>query len=59
MFKPLPVNNYAIKKYHFDEYVEEISDYVINDVAPQSERLIKIISEFEELHKNSGREIYK
>ncbi len=57
--KPLSVNNYTINKYNFDEYVGEISKYVIKDVVPKTEKLIKIICEFEKLHKGSGRAIYK
>lgn len=57
--KPISVNNYTIQKYHFEDYVHEITNYVINDVIPQTEKLTKIISEFEKLHKGSGRAIYK
>jgi len=57
--KPISVNKYTIQKYRFDDNADEISNYVLNDVVPQTEKLKKIIREFEDLHKKSGRDIYR
>lgn len=57
--KPISVNHYAIEKFGFKEYVDEISDYVLNDVRPTSPNILAIIEEFERLHIKSGRELYR
>jgi UDP-N-acetylglucosamine acyltransferase len=57
--KPLSVNNYSIEKFKFDNLKDEITNYVLNNVSPQSDKLKKIINEFEELHRISGRDIYQ
>jgi UDP-N-acetylglucosamine acyltransferase len=56
--KPISVNEYAIKKYGFEEYVDEIYAYVINDAEPKSETIIKIVENFNNLHVLSNRGIY-
>jgi UDP-N-acetylglucosamine acyltransferase len=57
--KPISVNKYTIQKYGFNDYAEEISNYVLCDNFPQTEKIQKIVSEFEVLHKKSGRDIYE
>jgi UDP-N-acetylglucosamine acyltransferase len=56
--KPISVNNYAIKKFGFDEYTVEISEYVLKNIYPKSEVVLAIINKFEELHINSKKELY-
>ncbi len=57
--KPLRVNYYALKKYDFDSYRNEIELYVTQDIKPKSAHLLKIIEEFELLHIASKRPLYK
>lgn len=47
--KPLSVNNYAIDKYGFAEYRDEISAYVLENVQPVSEPVKKLVDEFDAL----------
>lgn len=56
--KFISVNNYAIKKFGFEEYIDEINEYVLNNKYPKSEIILAIINEFEELHKLSKKEMY-
>lgn len=56
--KPISVNTYAIKKFGFEKYEKEIEAYVLEDVMPTSEMIIKLIVEFNEKHLQSGRGIY-
>lgn len=56
--KQISVNSYAIKKYGFLEYEEEISNYVLNNIYPKSKAIVKLIEEFERLHIESGRQLY-
>lgn len=44
--KPISVNIYAIKKYGFEEYTEEIENYVLNGVNPTSPKIVEIINKF-------------
>ena len=57
--KPISVNMYAIKKYGFEEYTEEITNYVLNDVNPTSDRIKTIIDEFDHWVQKYGHETYK
>lgn len=57
--KPISVNTYAVKKYGFTEYLEEITAYVIEDVMPTSNRIKSIIEEFNNWVKKYGHEIYR
>ena len=57
--KPISVNTYTIEKYGFDDFAEEISNYVLKDVKPQTENLKKIVHQFEDMHNESGRDIYE
>lgn len=56
--KPISVNNYAIKKYGFEEFEEEITSYVLEDRYPKSELIQNLIKEFEKLHEISNRLLY-
>jgi UDP-N-acetylglucosamine acyltransferase len=55
-YQPLSVNEYAIKKFGFEEYADEIGEYVLHRMPPASPTLASIVSEFEALHNDSGRE---
>jgi UDP-N-acetylglucosamine acyltransferase len=56
--KNISVNEYAIKKYGFEQYTEEIKGYVLSGEKPKSAEIIKIINDFEEFHFLSGRQLY-
>jgi UDP-N-acetylglucosamine acyltransferase len=56
--KPISVNIYAIKKYGFEEFEKEIISYVLDDISPESEIILSIVTEFEKLHENSKRLLY-
>ena len=57
--KPITVNEYAIKKFGFQEYFDEIYEYVINDALPKSKIILDIVNEFNSKHIKSGRPLYK
>jgi UDP-N-acetylglucosamine acyltransferase len=56
--KPITVNEYAIKKFGFQEYFDEISDYVMDDVPPTSKIIFDMVDEFNSKHIKSGRPLY-
>jgi UDP-N-acetylglucosamine acyltransferase len=56
--KPASVNTYAVKKFGFESYEEEIAMYVIHNIAPVSQLLAEIVAEFDALSLQSGRESY-
>lgn len=56
--KPISVNAYAIKKFGFEEYEEEITAYVMENANPTSNVISALVKEFETLHLKSGRSIY-
>ncbi len=56
--KTISVNEYAVSKFGFQEYLEEIKDYVINDVKPKSKIIVEIVNEFNIKHTKSGRVLY-
>ncbi|WP_224999739.1 hypothetical protein [Cesiribacter sp. SM1] len=56
--KPPRVNHYAIEKFGFTEYTEEINAYVLTGVAPKSDKILSITEEFDQLHTNSKRPLY-
>ena len=45
--KPISVNVYALKKYGFMEYLEEITAYVMDGVMPVSPKIRDMVSEFD------------
>lgn len=57
--RPISVNTYAIRKYGFVEYQEEITEYVLNDVRPTSHKIKKIIDDFNNWTLKYGHETYK
>ena len=56
--KIISVNDYAIDKFGFEEYKEEIYQYVLNDVQPKSQKIKIIVDEYQILHTNSGKGQY-
>ncbi len=56
--KPISINNYAIKKYGFEQFKSEIEAYVLEDIFPKSTSLKKIINEFLIQHNKSNRQLY-
>lgn len=57
--KPISVNTYAIKKFGFEQFTEEITDYVLLDKKPSSKELVQLIELFEIHHEKSGRAVYQ
>jgi UDP-N-acetylglucosamine acyltransferase len=56
--KEISVNDYAIKKYGFENQKDEITKYVLEGVMPKSEIINQIIQDFQEKHMLSKRELY-
>lgn len=56
--RPLSVNEYAIKKYGFVDFLDEISMYVLENIMPKSEKLLHIIARFEENVNKYKKETY-
>lgn len=56
--RSITVNEYAIMKFGFQEYFDEIYDYVINDVPPKSKIILDMVDEFNSKHIKSGRPLY-
>ncbi|HAQ37663.1 MAG TPA: hypothetical protein PLU49_05940 [Saprospiraceae bacterium] len=56
--KEISVNDYAIKKYGFDEYVEEIQRYILKGVFPKSDKIGQIVEIFQKNHILSKRDLY-
>ena len=56
--KPISVNSYAISKYGFEEYNDEIEAYVMDAARPTSPKIAEIIESFEEAHAESKRNLY-
>ncbi len=46
--KDLSVNKYAIEKYRYSDFYNEIEDYVLNDIQPNSSTIKNIATLFEE-----------
>lgn len=57
--KPMSVNSYAIKKYGFTDYADEIAAYVLEDAQPASERIKAIVKEFDGWVAKYGHETYR
>lgn len=57
--RPLSVNNYAVKKYGFEKYSDEIEGYVLHDMTPQDPNLFKIIERYRLMSEESGRFSYE
>ena len=56
--KPLSVNKYAINKYGFMDYYDEIEQYVLSNIPPVSARIKSIIAEFESWVNKYGHQTY-
>ncbi len=56
--KSISVNTYAIHKYGFEKFESEIEAYVLENVFPESTKLVAIINQFETLHLASKRGLY-
>lgn len=56
--KPISVNQYAIDKYGFSEFQNEITDYVLNDKRPSSPEVVHIIEDFEKWVEHYGLKTY-
>lgn len=57
--KPISVNKYAIEKYGFSAYAEEIGEYVLNDIPPVSEVICSIVNTFDNWIAKYGLDTYK
>lgn len=57
--KPISINQYAVNKYGFNDYQDEISAYVLSDVKPVSETIRKLVDEFDQWVAQYGHETYK
>ncbi|MEI6258798.1 MAG: UDP-N-acetylglucosamine acyltransferase [Deltaproteobacteria bacterium] len=57
--KPITVNKYAIKKFGFQCYCDEIFDYVMNDNLPSSKILLDMVNEFNIKCAKSERPLYR
>ena len=56
--KPISVNSYAIKKYGYEEYTDEITNYVLKNEKPKSDKIGAIIEKYDRFHIDSKREQY-
>jgi UDP-N-acetylglucosamine acyltransferase len=56
--KPLTVNDYAIKKFGFEDIQDEITAYLMEGASPCTPRLCAIVDEFEQLCEASGRTLW-
>lgn len=52
------VNYFALKKFGLDNYIDEISKYVNENIEPTSDQLLKYTEEFSKYHYESKREMY-
>lgn len=56
--KSISVNTYAINKYGFCDFSEEITKYVLEDALPKSDKVGSLIEKYLRLHRDSKREQY-
>jgi len=56
--KPISTNEYAIKKFGFEDIHDEIVAYVMENVEPTTHKLKLVIDVFEKAHVLSKREMY-
>ncbi len=56
--KPTSVNTYAIRKFGFEEYLDEISKYVLENTDVSSPIIVKIITEFDKWVEKYGHSTY-
>lgn len=53
--KAIGVNDYAMQKFGFTEFKEEIYSYVLNDIPPTSDAIKVIVNEYEEKCQAAAR----
>jgi len=53
------VNLYALAKFGFKDYTDEITRYVSEGKEPTSDIILNISDKFDRLHKDSGRFLYE
>lgn len=56
--RPLSVNKYAIEKYGFNDYIDEITAYVLENIYPSSDCIRGIVEEFNKWTSRYGRDTY-
>ena len=56
--KAARVNTYAVKKFGFENFADEIRRYVVEDVPPSSPPITAIVERYEKYHRASGRAHY-
>lgn len=56
--KPNSVNYYAIEKYGFEEFTEEIEKYVLENQYPKNLKLLDIVAEFDFWVNKYGHKTY-
>jgi len=56
--KPLTVNTYAVKKFGFERFEDEITAYILQNEAPSSNTIVEIVDTFNQFHEESGRDMY-
>jgi UDP-N-acetylglucosamine acyltransferase len=56
--KPTSVNQYAVTKFGYSEFTDEISKYVLEDRMPSSERVLAIVEHYLKFHRQSERPQY-
>ena len=57
--KSISVNKYAIDKYGFNTFYDEIAAYVLDDVMPNSPEILNIVNEFNSWVEKYGLETYR
>ncbi len=56
--KPLRVNRYAIDKFGLEDHSDEIKAYVTERAAPTGHLVAEVVSQFDEAHAASRRDMY-
>ena len=57
--QPLSVNHYAVKKFGFAEFTDEITRYVLEGIAPTADEIVAVVEHFERLAAQSPLETYR
>ncbi len=57
--KPISINKYAIEKYGYRDYFDEIEAYVFDDVLPTSPTVLNVVGAFNSWVEKYGLETYK
>ena len=56
--KEISVNEYAIKKFEFEDYRNEITEYVLKNAQPKSDIINEIVENFYKFHVESNKPLY-